>query len=183
MSEHSQAPRGHSEPVVLINEKIPYRTFQLISHDGKNLGQVTREEALRLAREANLDLVILSEKEDSPVAKIMDFGRVAYAKKKQQAAARKKQKTIHVKELQLGPKIGEHDFQTKMNRMNDFLKDGNHVKIVINFRGREVPSRDTKGAEMFDRIDLFLSGIFGATVQREKDSKATNSWSRVYYIK
>jgi len=180
MADQHQTAR---EPIILINEKIPYKVVQLISHDGKNLGRVTREEALRLAREEGLDLVVLSEKEDGPIAKIMDFGRALYAKKKQQSSARKKQRVIQVKELQLGPKIGDHDFETKMHRAVEFLNDGKHVKIVINFRGREVPTRDVRGAEMFEKIDAHFDRAFGATIQREKDAKAVTSWSRVYYLK
>jgi translation initiation factor IF-3 len=182
MADQHQTPR-HGDSAALINEKIPYKILQLISHDGKNLGRVTREDALRLAREEGLDLVILSEKEDGPVAKIMDFGRASYAKKKQQASARKKQRIIQVKEIQLGPKIGDHDFDTKMNRMVEFLKDGKHVKIVINFRGREVPTRDARGTEMFEKIDAYLDRLLGSAIQKEKDAKAVTNWSRVYYVK
>lgn len=168
----------------MINEKIPYRTVQLITADGKNFGVISRDEALRMAREIGLDLVILSEKETGvPIAKIMDYGKASYAKKKQLATAKKKQHTILVKEVQLGPKIGDHDFRTKMNNALRFLADGNHVKIVITFRGREAAIRDQRGAEMFAQIDAIFAEKYGEKVFYEKDLKTGTTWTRIYYTK
>ena len=88
-----------------------------------------------------------------PVAKIMDFGKALYAKRKQQAEAKKSQKIIQVKEIKMRPKIGEHDYQTKMNQAIDFLKDGKHVKITLMFKGREAAMREERGEELFRKID------------------------------
>ena len=109
-------------------------------------GILSRDEALKLARQADLDLVLLSEKggEGQPVVKIMDFGKALYAKKKQLAEAKKHQKVIEVKELKLRPKIGEHDYQTKMNQAIQFLKEGKHLKVTLMFKGREAAMRDEK---------------------------------------
>lgn len=169
-----------------VNEKITYRTLQLITQDGRNLGTVTRDEALRLAHEAALDLVVLSEKEgEAPVAKIMDYGKASYARKKQQASARLKQKTIQIKEVQIGPKIGEHDFQTKMHKVIAFLEDKKHVKIVLTFRGREAALRDQRGGEIFAKIDALLDAAQTGSHQlvREKDAKTGSTWTRTYYLK
>lgn len=168
----------------MLNEKIPYRSVQLITADGKNLGTVSRDDALRMAREAGLDLVILSDKDTGvPVAKIMDYGKASYAKKKQLATAKKKQHVILIKEVQLGPKIGEHDFRTKLNSVVRFLSDGNHVKIVITFRGREAAIRDQRGAEMFSVIDSFLAEYYNDKVTYDKNVKTNTTWMRIYSTK
>src|ERR1700744_3143797 len=131
----------------LINENIRVSRLQLITHDGQNVGVVSREEALRLAHVAGLDLVLIAEAgaEGVAVAKIMDFGKAIYAKKKKQAEAKKHQKVIQVKELKLRPKIGEHDFITKMNQAIQFLKEGKHLKITLQFRGREITTSEERG--------------------------------------
>ena len=127
----------------LINEQIRAPKVQLINHLGENVGIVNRNEALRLAEEAELDLVLLSQtgKDNVPVVKIMDCGKVLYEKKKKQAEAKKKQKVIQVKEIKIRPTIGEHDYQTKINHVMEFLHEGKHVKITIFFKGRENMSK------------------------------------------
>src|SRR5580692_513377 len=95
-----------------VNEKIRAERVQLITQDGENVGVVPTSQALRMAQLASLDLVVIADqgKEGVPIAKIMDFGKAAYEKKKQQAEAKKHQKVIQVKEVKLRPKIGEHDY-------------------------------------------------------------------------
>lgn len=169
-----------------MNEKIPYRSLQVIAADGKNMGVMTKEDALRMAREAVLDLVIIAEKAgETPIAKIVDYGKMSYSKKKQQVAARKKQRTIQVKEIQISPKIGDHDFMTKMHKVGEFLQDAKHVKIVLVFRGgRELATREQRGTELLARIDAYLDTHFAqGTLVREKDAKLGSNWSRVYYCK
>lgn len=174
------------EAVQLINEKIKFDKMQLISADGQNLGIITREEALRLAYREDLDLVLLAEQggEGYPVAKIMDLGKSLYAKKKQQADAKKNQKVIQIKELKMRSKISEHDYQTKMNQALQFLKDGKRLKVTFMFRGRESVTREERGGEMFNKIEQTFenAGILKNLVQ-EKDSKSPQVWSRIYYIK
>ena len=94
----------------LVNEKIRADRIQLITHDGQNLGLVSRGEALRAAEVAGLDLVVITEEgpDGYPIAKVMDFGKALYAKKKKQTEAKKHQKVIQVKEVKIRPKIGEH---------------------------------------------------------------------------
>src|SRR5258708_793436 len=115
-----------------LNEMITATKLQVISHDGRNLGILMRDAALKLAQEVGLDLVVLSDKEgEVPIAKIMDYGKSLYAKKKQQTSSRKKQKIIQVKEVQIRHKIGQHDFDTKINKVREFLESEKHVKIVL----------------------------------------------------
>lgn len=171
-----------------INENIRFPRLQLITGDGHNIGVVSREEALRMAQSAGLDLVLIAEKgsEGYPVTKIMDFGKLLYAKKKKQSEAKKHQKTIQVKEIKLRPKIGEHDFLTKMNQAVQFLKDGKHLKVTIAFRGREIISKEERGLQMFEKIDKFLEEHdmkSGVNLLQEKDLKMGQLWSRVYYMK
>jgi translation initiation factor IF-3 len=171
-----------------INENIRFPRLQLITNEGQNVGVVSREDALRAAQIAGLDLVLIAEKgsEGYPVTKIMDFGKLLYAKKKKQAEAKKHQKTIQVKEIKLRPKIGEHDFTTKMNQAVQFLKDGKHLKITVAFRGREIITKEERGAQMFDKINAFFedNGMkSGVNLLQEKDLKMGQLWSRIYYVK
>lgn len=121
-----------------INEKIRAREVRLISDDGRQLGIVPIMEAMRLAKEQELDLVEVSPKTVPPVCKIMDYGKFKYQVAKKAHDAKKKQAVIHIKEMKLGLKIEEHDLMFKMKHLKEFLKDGNKVKIIIMFRGREV---------------------------------------------
>ena len=170
----------------LINEKIRYDKMQLITHEGKNLGVVSREDALRFARTVGLDLVLLADQgaEGVPVAKVMDFGKVLYAKKKQQAEAKKKQQIVQIKEIKIRPKIAEHDYLTKMNQAFQFLKEGKRVKVTLMFKGREAVMREERGSEIFNKIHQTFEekGVTKNLVQ-EKDLKAPQMWSRIYYLK
>lgn len=178
--------REKEDALPLMNEKIPFPRIQLISHEGKNLGEVSRSDALYMAQLAVMDLVIIAESGalNLPVAKVMDFGKVSYAKKKQQTEAKKSQTVIQVKEVQIRPKIGEHDYQTKINNAIKFLLDGKRVKITLVFKGREVTMKNERGTELFDKIHVSFeqAGITKRLIQ-EKDAKTSQLWSRVYYLK
>jgi len=174
------------EPAPLINDRIRAPRVQLITSDGENIGIIDRDRALVMAREAELDLVLLAEQgsEGVPVTKIMDYGKMIYEKKKKQNEAKKHQKVIQVKEVKFRPKIGEHDYQTKMNQAVQFLKEGKRVKVTLAFRGRENITKDERGAELFKRIDetFTLHGLHDSLVT-EQDSRLGQFWSRVYYLK
>ena len=170
----------------LMNEKIRYESLQVIDDDGQNRGVMPRDEALRLARLTHLDLVIIAESGSFgvPVAKVMDFGKALYAKKKQLTEAKKNQKVIQVKELKFQPKIAEHDFVTKMNQGVQFLKDGKRLKITIEFKGREITLREERGPQLIQKIGKFFedAGLAKRLIQ-DKDLKAVKVWSRIYYLK
>jgi translation initiation factor IF-3 len=121
-----------------INERVRAKEVRLIDDAGNQLGIVATFEALRIARERELDLVEVSPKAVPPVCKIMDYGKYKYQVAKKAAEARKKQATVQIKEMKMGLKIEEHDLMFKINHIRGFLEDGNKVKIVIMFRGREV---------------------------------------------
>lgn len=170
----------------LLNEKIRAPRLQLIAEDGRNIGIVSRGEALKLAQEAGLDLVLIAEegREGVPVAKVMDFGKALYEKKKKQHEAKKHQKVIQVKEIKMGAKIGEHDFQTKMRQAIEFLKDGKRVKFTLFFKGRENATKMERGTELFDKIQKsFEEHDLLKNLGQEADSKLGSLWSRVYFLK
>lgn len=174
------------EPTHLINERIRAEKMQLITQDGENIGVVSRSQALRMAEEASLDLVLLTEagKDGLPVVKIMNFGKVLYEKKKNKTEAKKHQKVIQVKEIKLRPKIGEHDYQTKLKQVIQFLHEGKRVKITLWFKGRENANKEERGKELFDRIEAsFIQQDLMEQLAQEKDAKAGQLWSRIYYMK
>jgi translation initiation factor IF-3 len=177
---------GAKKNTVPVNEQIHAQQVQMIDENGVNQGVLTKSEALRLAREAGLDLVLIAEQggQEVPVVKIMDFGKALYEKKKKQAESKKRQTVIEVKEVKLRPKIGEHDFITKMNQGIGFLKSGKHLKITLVFRGREVANKRERGQEMFDKIhQIFEAQGLLKDLMQEEDAKAGQFWSRIYYLK
>lgn len=170
----------------IANEKIKSPRLQLITHEGQNVGIVSRDMAMQMALDANLDLVIISEsgQDGVPIAKIMDLGKSLYEKKKKQKDAKKNHKTIQIKEVKLRPKIGEHDYLTKLKQIIQFLKEGKRVKITLSFRGRENSSREERGGELFQKIAASLEkeGMMD-NVSQEKDDISSKLWSRMYYLK
>jgi translation initiation factor IF-3 len=124
---------------------------RLIDEDGTMIGITSTYEAVRMAREKDLDLVEVSPKAVPPVARIMDYGKFKYQTAKRAAEARKKQTIIQVKEMKLGLKIEEHDLEFKLKHLRDFLGEGDKVKITIMFRGREVLHRD-KGEQLAAKV-------------------------------
>jgi len=123
---------------ISVNEKIRVREVRLIDENGEQLGIVPTVDALRMAREKELDLVEVSGKSAPPVCKIMDYGKYKYQLAKKAQEAKKKQTVIQIKEMKIGLKIEEHDFQFKMKHLREFLEEGHKLKIIIMFRGREI---------------------------------------------
>jgi translation initiation factor IF-3 len=124
------------------NEDISSPEVQLIDGEGANRGVVRTREAIAEAQEQGLDLVIISPNAVPPVAKILDLGRFKYSAQKKAAEARKKQKVIEVKEIQMRPGIDTHDYETKMKALSRFLDEGDRVKVTMRFRGREMAHQD-----------------------------------------
>jgi translation initiation factor IF-3 len=130
------------------------------------VGIVSRYEALRMAEEAELDLVEISPQAQPPVCKIMDFGKFRYQQQKKASEAKKKQKVIEVKEVKFRPGTEEADYQVKMRNVVRFLEEGNKAKITLRFRGREMAHQDI-GMQMYDRIEKDL-GDLAIVEQRPK---------------
>ena len=122
----------------MINEQIRDKEVRLIGSDGEQLGIMSAKEAMKLAEEAELDLVKIAPNAKPPVCKIIDYGKYRYELARKEKEAKKKQKTVEVKEIRLSPNIEENDLNTKMNNARKFLSKGNKVKITLRFRGREM---------------------------------------------
>ena len=123
---------------LMINEQIRDREIRLIGEDGEQLGIMSARDAMKLAREANLDLVKIAPTSKPPVCKIIDYGKYRYEQARREKEARKKQKTIEVKEIRLSPNIDTNDLNTKVNQARKFVSGGNKVKVAVRFRGREL---------------------------------------------
>ncbi|HEX7714435.1 MAG TPA: translation initiation factor IF-3 [Bacillota bacterium] len=121
-----------------INEEIRAKEIRVVSSDGEQLGILSVKDAIKLAQEKELDLVEVAPAAKPPVCRIMDYGKYRYEQSKREREARKKQRVIEVKEVRMTPKIEAHDFQVKVKAAQKFLKDGDKVKAIIRFRGREI---------------------------------------------
>ena len=121
-----------------INSQIRAASVQLIDEQGQKLGVMSSREALEIAEERNLDLVMVSNNTDTPVCKIMNYGKYKFEQAKKEKESRKKQKTVEIKEIRITPGIEEHDFNFKAKNAKKFIQDGNKVRITVKFRGREL---------------------------------------------
>jgi translation initiation factor IF-3 len=124
---------------------------RLIGAEGENVGLITPENALDMAHEVGLDLVEISPNAEPPVCKIMDFGKYKYEQQKKESEARKKQKTIEVKEIKFRPNTDTHDYEVKMRSVTKFLENGDKVKITMRFRGREMAHQEL-GRRLLERV-------------------------------
>ena len=122
----------------MINEQIRDREIRLIGEDGQQLGIMSSREAMKIAREAELDLVKIAPQAKPPVCKIIDYGKYRYELARTEKEAKKKQKTIEVKEVRLSPNIDSNDLNTKIASARKFIEKGNKVKVTLRFRGREM---------------------------------------------
>jgi translation initiation factor IF-3 len=124
---------------------------RVISDEGGQLGILSIDEALRAAREANLDLVEVAPEAEPPVCRVMDFGRYKYQQSKKSAESRKKASVIEIKEVKFRPKTGEHDYQFKLRNIQKFLAEKNKVKVSLMFRGREIAHANL-GQALLERV-------------------------------
>ena len=122
----------------MINEQIRDKEVRLIGEDGEQLGIMSAKDAYKLAREAELDLVKIAPTAKPPVCKIIDYGKYRYELARKEKEAKKKQKTVDVKEVRLSPNIDTNDLNTKVNNAKKFIAKGNKVKVTLRFRGREM---------------------------------------------
>ena len=122
----------------MINEQIRDREVRLIGEDGEQLGIMSAREAMKIAQEAELDLVKIAPAAKPPVCKVIDYGKYKYEQTRREKEARKKQKTVEVKEVRLSPNIDTNDLNTKINNAKKFISKGNKVKVTLRFRGREM---------------------------------------------
>ncbi|MCV0351245.1 translation initiation factor IF-3 [Nitratireductor aquimarinus] len=133
------------------NRDIRVPQIQLIDDEGNNRGVLATEDAVRLAEEAGLDLVEVAANAKPPVCKITDLGRMKYQSQKKAAEARKKQKTIEIKEIKMRPNIDSHDYEVKMKAVRRFFEAGDKVKLTLRFRGREMAHMEL-GMKLLNRV-------------------------------
>lgn len=148
-----------------VNEEIRLPECRLIGDDGTAYGVVSMTEALRIAEEQGLDLVEVSPTAKPPVVKVIDYGKYKYNLQKKAAEAKKKQVVVQLKEIQFRPNIEAHDLETKLKKVQRFIGEGDKVKMVMQFRGREMAYKDA-GLEKFRSILTTVEG-YGATVESE----------------
>lgn len=141
-----------------LNNTIRAKELRVIGGEGENLGVIPTMEALKKAREQDLDLVVIAEGAKPPVAKILDFNKFLYEENKKSSAAKAKSKKSELKEFRLGPNIGEGDLQIRVKRAREFLEDGNRVKFTVQLRGREKAFPDV-AIEKLEIIEKALADI------------------------
>lgn len=142
----------------MINGQIRDKEVRLIGENGEQLGIVSSKDALKLAADAELDLVKIAPKAQPPVCKIIDYGKYKYELARKDKEARKKQKTVEVKEVRLSPNIDTNDLNTKVNNAKKFITKGNKVKVTLRFRGREM-AHAYKSKHILDDFAETLSDI------------------------
>ena len=147
----------------MVNDSIRARSVRLVDEDGNMVGVVDTRDALRQAEEAGLDLVCVSPKAEPPVCTLIDYGKYRYELARKEKEAKKKQKTVEVKEIRMSPNIDTNDLNTKISAARKFLEKGNKVKVSIRFRGREMAHTE-ESKPMLDDFAKQLEDI--ATVDK-----------------
>lgn len=153
-----------------INDTISATSVRLIDADGEMVGVTSLDEAIRKAEEAGLDLVEVSPEANPPVCKILDYGKFKYEQQKKAAEARKKQKTVDVKEVKIRPTTEDHDYQVKLKNARRFLEKGDKVKVSMRFRGREMAHQDV-GMEMMLRLKADLADLGGPEMEPKMEGR------------
>ena len=141
-----------------INDEINANKVRLIGSQGEQIGILSLEEALNKAKESSLDLVQMAKEGDPVVCKLMDHGKHIFDSKKQKSASRKKQKRIQIKEIKFRPVTEENDYQIKVNKIKNFLEEGNKAKVTLRFRGREMAHQNI-GMNLLKRVEEDLESI------------------------
>ena len=149
---------------LLINEQIRFKEVQVIDDEGNKLDKMSIDDAMNLAMDKNLDLVLVSSNPSNPVCKLMNYGKYKFEQAKKEKESKKKQKTFELKELRVTPNIEEHDFNFKVKNAKKFLADGNKVKITVRFRGREL-NYVKLGEQVLNKFSEELSEV--ATLEKK----------------
>lgn len=150
-SKNQNRPKNDKFSGDLVNEKIHFKEVLVIGPDGESLGKMSRFNALNKAEEYELDLLCVAPNANPPVCKIINYGKYRFESQKKAKEAKKNQKIIEIKEIQLTPTIGEHDIQTKVKAAIRFLNDGNKIKVGVRFRGRQL-SHVEVGEEVLNKF-------------------------------
>ena len=153
-----------------INEMIRVREVRLIDDEGNQLGIVATQEALNMAKDRDLDLVEVSPNANPPVCKILDYGKYRFEQEKKLRDAKKNQKVLKLKEIRMQPKIGSGDLDTKAKHVQEFLDEGNKVKVTIRFRGRELAHTEL-GYDVLNEVLKRLTSAYVVEKQPAMDGK------------
>ena len=156
---------------LLINEQIRIKEVQVIDDEGKQLGKMLTREALEIAIEKSMDLVLVSGNTENAVCKIMDYGKHKFEQAKREKESKKKQKIVELKEIRVTPNIEEHDFSFKVKNAKKFLESGDKVKVTVRFRGREL-SYTKLGEEVLKKFIEALEEV--ATVEKTPKLEGKN---------
>ncbi len=143
---------------LLINEQIRFKEVQVIDDEGNKLDKMPIRDAMNLATDKNLDLVLVSSNPNNPVCKLMNYGKYKFEQAKREKESKKKQKTLELKEIRVTPNIEEHDFNFKVKNAKKFLSNGNKVKITVRFRGREL-NYVKLGEQVLDKFTQELAEV------------------------
>ena len=156
---------------MMVNDGIRARELRLIDQDGEQLGVKSKAEALKIAEQANLDVVLVAPNAKPPVARIMNYGKFRFEQQKKEREARKKQKVINVKEVRLSPTIDLNDFNTKLRNARKFLEKGDKVKASIRFKGRAITHKEI-GQKVLDRLAEETKDIASVEQQAKMDGRS-----------
>jgi len=156
--------------ITRLNQMIRASQLRVIDQDGKQLGVLSRAEALQLAEEQELDLVEISPEASPPVAKIIDWGKFNYQKTKQLQKNKRSAKSFEVKQMRFGLKIGEHDLEVKSRKILGFLEAGHKVKITVFYRGRELAHKDL-GFKLADKVIAGFGDVIAVDQQPQLSGK------------
>lgn len=171
MNSNFSSPRRPNRDLPQINERIRFPKIRVVDSDGTQLGIITPREAIQIAEERELDLVLVSDKADPPVCRIMDYGKYKFEQEKRAREAKKKQHAAEVKEVKMRYKIEEHDYRVRINQAERFLKSGDKVKATITFRGREIQHVDL-AQNLLERMATDLGEV--AEIQQAPKKEGRN---------
>ena len=173
---HKNNNRGRKKPDdTIMNDKIRARELRVLGDEGEQMGILSRDEALQIADEKELDLVLVSPDANPPVAKIMDYGKFKYEQEKKKKEAKKNQKIIDVKEVKFSCKIAEGDIAYKVKHAIEFLEDGKHVKLRVFLRGREMANPEW-GIDVLNRVWPMLEEVGVLEQDAKRDGRYVNMY-------
>ncbi|MCK5285467.1 MAG: translation initiation factor IF-3 [Alphaproteobacteria bacterium] len=165
-----QRPQQRRNNDSRTNNEITVDEVRLIDAKGEMQGVVKTQDALKIAKEAGLDLVEISPNASPPVCKILDYGKHKYEQQKKALEARKNQKTVDVKEVRIRPAIGEHDYNVKIRNARRFLENGDKVKVTMRFRGREMAHQNI-GMDLLTRMQEELADVGKVDLYPKKEGR------------
>ena len=170
MLDKSKNERKASEEVAIVNERIRFAKVRVIDTHGVQLGIFSTKEGINLAEKDGMDLVLVSDKSDPPVCRILDYGKYKFTQEKRAREARKKQHSATTKEVKMRYKIEEHDYKVRVNQAIRFLEAGDKVKATITFKGREIQHSDL-AIELLNKLANDLSNLSDIQQKPLRDGK------------